>query len=294
MLSILIPIYNFDSSPLLEELAEQSKNIDKPIEIIVYDDHSSIYVEENKNTAQKLNITYKYLERNLGRSMIRNSLARRASNDFLLFLDCDVFPKSRSFIRTYLSQISNNTQVIYGGRTHEIKRAEQNKLRSKYGYYREDKTIEQRNKRPHLSISTNNLLVRKSYFEEILFDESLVTYGHEDTLFAYELKKKQAKILHVDNPVVHENIDENSLFLKKTELALRNLKIIFDAKKIPSTDIKLLRAYKNLKSKKIEGLFNFAFSLFQNKIKKRLISDKNNLFLFEVYKLGYFCKINRK
>lgn len=294
MISILIPIYNFDASALFEKLSEELKLIEESIEIIVFDDHSSSFVNENRKTAEKLNFKYSYLSKNAGRSGIRNSLVKTAKHDFVLFLDGDVIPFSKHFIQNYLNHLNDSTEVIYGGRIHEIREEHRSKLRWKYGYYKEDKTVEQRKTRPYLSISTNNVLVKKSIFKQTYFEKSLKTYGHEDTLFAYELKKKQIRALHIDNPVVHMDIDNNAHFIKKTEMALRNLKIISDANLIPSREIKLLRVYESLKSKKIEKPFALFFTQLQKRIKNRLISDKNNLFLFDVYKLGFFCKINRR
>lgn len=294
MLSILIPIHNFNISPLINNLERQIQKLDYKIEIIVFDDHSTKNVEENKKVAQKFNLKYKYLERNLGRSRIINLLAEHASFDYLLILDCDVFPKSNLFLSNYLTKVNNKTEVIYGGRKHEYKKENTHKLRWKYGYYKEDKTANQRKKNPYLSTLTNNLLIKRSLFESIRFKESITKYGHEDTLFAYELKKKKARIKHIDNPVIHKDIDDDSVFIEKTEMALQNLKIIFDSKLIPAEEIQILRVYEKMKSLKLEGLFTRIFMYFENHIRNRLTSDRNSVTLFNIYKLGYFCKINRK
>ena len=118
MLSILIPIYNFDITQLVVELKKQINNLDNTVEIIAFDDHSSHYIEKNKKTAQKYNLNYDYLERNLGRSRIINLLAKNDNFEYLLILDCDVSPKSNLFLSKYLSEISLETEAIYGGRKH--------------------------------------------------------------------------------------------------------------------------------------------------------------------------------
>jgi hypothetical protein len=294
MLSILIPIYNFDITQLVVELKKQINNLDNTVEIIAFDDHSSHYIEKNKKTAQKYNLNYDYLERNLGRSRIINLLAKNANFEYLLILDCDVSPKSNLFLSKYLSEISLETEAIYGGRKHEFIKENEKKLRWKYGFYKEDKIVLERLKNPYLSLLTNNLLIKKSLFESIRFKETITNYGYEDTLFAYELKKKHANIKHIVNPVIHKDIDENLVFVGKTEMALKNLKTIYRSKLIPSKEIKLLKVYEKLKSFKIERLFTKLFLRFEDNIKKRLISDRNTLFLFTIYKLGYFCKINER
>ncbi|MFN2261829.1 MAG: glycosyltransferase family 2 protein, partial [Psychroflexus sp.] len=105
------------------------------------------------------------------------------------------------------------------------------------------------------------------------------TYGHEDTLFAFELKKKKVNVKHIENPVIHKDIDENSAFIEKTEMALMNLKNIYQSKRISANEIHLLKAYEKLKSWKIENIFTKLFIKYESKIKSRLISDQNNLFL---------------
>lgn len=294
MLSILIPIHNFNISHLIFDLERQIQKLDQNVEIIVFDDHSSSFVEENRKVAQEFNLNYRYLNQNLGRGRIINLLAQHASFDYLLILDCDVMPKSDLFLSNYLSVIDNITEVIYGGREHEFIKENFTKLRWKYGFYKEDKTVDQRLKTPYLSTLTNNLVIKKCLFESIRFRESITKYGHEDTLFAYELKKKQAHIQHVDNPVIHKDIDDNSVFVNKTKMALKNLSIIYESKLIPANEIHLLKAYEKLKSLKLEGIFARTFIYFENHIRNRLTSDRNSVTLFNIYKLGYFCKINRQ
>lgn len=294
MLSILIPAYNFDISPLIKELYHQSLVLNETIEIIVFDDHSNFFVEENRKVAQEFNLNYRYLDQNLGRGRIINLLAEHANFEYLLILDCDVMPNSNSFLTNYLSKITKKTEAIYGGRKHEYSIEHKNKLRWKYGYYKEDKTVVERLKKPYLSTLTNNLLIKKELFEQIKFNEILTKYGHEDTLFAYELKKKRSHIEHINNPVIHKDIDEDSVFIDKNEFSLRNLKTIYDSKLISSDEIQILNVFEKIKSLKLEGIFARTFICFENHIRNRLTSDRNTVTLFNIYKLGYFCKINRQ
>lgn len=293
MLSILIPIYNFEITPLISELQHQISNTNKPVEIITFDDHSNSFIIENKTTAQKFNLNYRYLEQNLGRGQTINLLAKAAKYDYLLILDCDVMPNSSSFLSNYLTKISKETDVIYGGRKHEFSKKNKTNLRWKYGYYYEDKSAKERLKKPYLSTLTNNIIIKKETFEHIRFNEILTKYGHEDTLFAYELKKRKADIKHIDNPVVHKDIDQNSVFVTKNESSLRNLKTIYDLHLIPSNELQILKTYEILKKLKLKNIFTKVFLHFESYIKNRLSSKHNSVLLFNIYKLGYFCKINR-
>lgn len=289
MLSILIPAYNFNVSPLVDELQSQAKKLDELIEIILFDDNSKDYVEENKQIAEKFNLKYKYLEQNLGRSKIRNLLAKHANYEFLLFLDGDVFPKSESFLKTYISFISSETDVIYGGREHEYTEKDKDKLRWKYGYYREDQNAKNRSKTPYLSIITNNLCVKKSVFNSIKFEESLNTYGCEDTLFGFKLKEKNANVLHIENPVIHKDIDNNFVFLSKTRDAWKNLILLENKLLIPKDFRPVQRAYSKLKRFGLVGLCAWMFQTFNSILTKNLTGKSPSLFWFDVYRMLYFC-----
>lgn len=293
MISILIPIYNFDASALLEELFEQSQLVEEEIEIIVYDDHSSKFIKQNEIQAEKLGILYRYLPNNIGRSRIRNEMSNVAKHEFLLFLDGDIFPKSKQFIQAYINHITPNTEVIYGGRIHEDKEEFKHRLRWKYGYFKEDKSVKERQKKPYLSLITNNLLIKKPLFTSIYFEESLSTYGHEDTLLALILKEKQCHCIHIRNPVIHKDIDDNHTFLKKTELALKNLKVLLESNKLNEADIKILKIYKLLQNLGFLSFVQKIFITFEDKLKKYLLRKGGSLLLFDLYKLGYFIKINK-
>ncbi|SDG57653.1 glycosyltransferase [Psychroflexus sediminis] len=293
MISILIPIYNFNASNLLQELFEQSKLIKDKVEIIIYDDHSNVFENVNRITAKKLNFDYSYLANNIGRSKIRNMMANKATSDYLLFLDGDILPKSKKFIQNYLDEIESDTEVIYGGRIHVPDERHQNKLRWKYGYFKEDKTPEQRQKKPYLSLVSNNLLIRKTLFKSIYFEESLTTYGHEDTLLAIQLKARKCNCVHIYNPVIHQDIDENDVFIDKTESALKNLMAIHKTHQLQMNEIKILKVYKSIERFKLKSIAFNLFRLLEKPLKFHLIKNKSNLFLLDVYKLGYFIKISR-
>ena len=76
MLSILLPVYNFDVRKLVKQLHEQGNMLEIPFEIICTDDGSE---EEFKNLNSELeklySVSYQELKNNLGRSKIRNYLS---------------------------------------------------------------------------------------------------------------------------------------------------------------------------------------------------------------------------
>ena len=90
------------------------------------------------------------------------------------------------------------------------------------------KKAAERNKHPHASFSTFNVLIERSVFSKIRFNEELKQYGYEDTLLGYQLKKAGINILHIDNGLIHEGLESNRDFLTKTKLGIENLSKLYD------------------------------------------------------------------
>jgi len=66
-----------------------------------------------------------------------------------------------------------------------------------------------------MMLMLNNTLIKKVCFNLIKFDTNIIKYGHDDTLFAYQVSKLQLHIEHINNPVQHGDIDSNDIFIKK-------------------------------------------------------------------------------
>ena len=117
-LSILIPTYNDMCVHLVASLVEQASQIDGlSYEILVADDGSTS--KETIVANQDIN-TYphcKYLlrEQNIGRSAIRNFLARQAQYDLLLFIDSHMSIVNDDYLSHYLTY--HDRQLTYGGYT---------------------------------------------------------------------------------------------------------------------------------------------------------------------------------
>ena len=88
MLSVCIPVYNFNVTSLVEELSKQVRNLEVQVEIIIIDDCSlEAFRQVNEKACSRE--TYIKLSENIGRSKIRNLFLEHAANEYLLFLDCD-------------------------------------------------------------------------------------------------------------------------------------------------------------------------------------------------------------
>ena len=224
MISVCIPIYNYDVRQLVEELSKQLNQLEVASEIILIDDCSTPEFKKiNEDVCSKFR--YIQLNENVGRAKIRNLFLEYATFDFLLFLDCDSMVMNPDFITNYFQElIQKKHKVICGGRIYPEKWSDKNRmLRWKYGVQSESQSFEIRRLNPNKSFMTNNFLIHRTLLSSIKFDESLTGYGHEDTLFGYLLKINKIEIFHIDNPVLNGDIETNDEFLKKTETGIENL-----------------------------------------------------------------------
>lgn len=301
-LSICIPIYNTCAQSLINSLNNEIEKdeLQSEVEIIVIDDASETEFRKKNRLLSKM-CQYIELEKNIGRSKIRNRFIEYSKGDFLLFLDGDSLIRPISdhpFIFSYLKEIDIQTNCICGGRVYPklsvIKGIELNYL---YGIKKESKSLEERLKHPNRSFMTNNFLIRKSVFEKIRFDEQLTQYGHEDTLFGIHLLEKEITIRQIDNPVLNGHIETNEIFLQKSEQAIENLVIIykqFEDKQLLISHVTILQWVKRLSVFPLRNILLIIFSLTKNRLRRNLIEGKINLRLFDFYKLGLFLRLEKK
>ena len=291
MISICIPVFNFDVRALVGKLSDQLKSANFEGEIVIIDDCSTTEFKAiNKSVCVQQ--TYVELKENVGRSKIRNLFLKYTKYDNLLFLDCDGIVIHENFISNYTLFIENKEyNVVCGGRiydTNSVKR--KHKLRWKYGLKKESQPLDVRLQAPNKSFMTNNFLIRRSLFEQIRFEERINKYGHEDTLFGYMLKQKGLNIDHIDNPILNGDIETNALYLNKTEEGLANLVYIIKYQDYDNDfmeDVSILDFYQNLKSRKQDGVVYFFYKLFGPIIRYLLLKGFVNLKLFQFYKLGF-------
>ena len=294
MLTICIPVYNFDVTPLVNELAKQAAALEPAPELVVIDDCSNQETKKINREVAHLG-TYVELGQNVGRSKIRNLFLGYAQGDYLLFLDCDSLVGLPGFLANYLETTKTKPDVVYGGRIYDpTPPARERMLRWKYGTKRESQPVETRKKHPNKSFMTNNFLIRKEVFEKIKFDERITQYGHEDTLFGFALKKEGIQITHIDNPVVNGDIENNLEYLRKSNEGVQNLANLsqspdFDRRLIH--EIALLHFY--TKSKNFSGLVYTSFWAVKPLIIWLLSKGYICLFLFDFYKLGMFIEYKK-
>lgn len=299
MLSILIPVFNFDIRELVAALHRQATLLHLDFEIRCYDDASDErFYQLNKSVASLDKVIFQRLEKNIGRSAIRNKLASEAAFDNLLFLDCDSRLPDDDFLKRYVEK-TDHESLIYGGRSYEVQPPSDPKkyLRWKYGIGREAIPYSVRVKHPYDSFMTNNFLVPKKTFLKIGLDEEMKGYGHEDTKFGYMLLLQHIPIIHINNPLIHIGLEDTGEFLEKTNEGLKNLLYLYSRQHVPMShlrSIRLLRYYNLLNKSGAKNIFLFFYRMVDSPVEKNLNSAKAKLFFFDLYRLGKITELSRR
>ena len=295
MLSICIPIFNFDVSRLVQDLRFQAEKAGYPFEILLMDDASDEEFRKSNQTLESETVSYVQLNENIGRAKIRNRLAEEAKYPYLLFMDCDSAVASSWYIENYTRFFESET-VCCGGRMYEDKEpTDATWLRWKYGVERECVPAAERRKNPNAGFQTNNFLIHKSLFEKVKFNEDLTGYGHEDTFFGLELLGQGIIIRHIDNPLIHLGLETASDFLEKTEKGIENLHRVemLLLEKYPEyvNHSRLMRSKLFLQKFHLSGLISKLFNIMRKPLKIYLFKKKPSLKIFDFYRLGLLCSI---
>lgn len=289
MLSILIPVYNTKVVKLVKELHAQCLKAKIQFEILVFDDDSKPkYKQFNSEINGILGVNYIEFSENMGRSKIRNRLAKTAMMDHLLFLDADSKIQSKKFIKNYASHLKQN-RIINGGRKYYKKppKAKSKLLHWQYGTKQESRSAQKRNKVPSRYFHTNNFIGPRELILKHPFSEQIQGYGYEDILFGYSLEQSGTEILHIDNPVIHNDLEPLQSFVAKQEQALRNLKRI--SQDHPKLPIKILQLYNTLSDYDLQ---NIALKLLgsPSKLKESLL-EKPSLWNLKKFRLAYCIEL---
>lgn len=306
-LSILLPSYNNVCVSLVQALQRQADalrgKLDKTFryEIIVADDGSTdaACIDANRVIGDMLHCRYLRMEHNVGRAQIRNVLISESCGDYVLLIDSDLFLCDDNYLYRYATSTAD---VVYGGTriggeglVMVDNEANTEHLKGNLRYIYEKKAEPShravfRQLRPNQEISVCNLYARRDIMEAHPFDSRFKAYGYEDVLFGKRLAESGIEVTHIDNPVLINEFEPNSVFVKKTEEAILTL-CRFEQD---------LEGYSNLKTKVAVlgrciplSLFRLWHRIMKNKEKRNLTGPKPSLMLFKLYKLGFFLE-NRK
>ncbi len=294
MISILIPVFNVTVFSLVQELSKQLNSLSIDGEILVFDDHSDLnFRSQNKILNSFENVSYTELDRNFGRTGIRNLLAQNARCEWLLFIDSDSVIIDDKYLSNYfLTIIGQQYDVYSGGRIYQPQQPENCNKRLHWIYGTKRESV----KGAGSVLHSNNFIIRKEVFLELNFPPQIQGYGHEDTWMELELRTKKRKIQFLRNPVLHEGLEDSAVFLEKTKSALRNLLLLpdfFDQKKVSDQ----VRLYKLFYWQNRFGIASIVEALLNTRIRsmeKNLKSCNPSLFFFDCYRLFQLMRLAKK
>jgi glycosyltransferase involved in cell wall biosynthesis len=293
MISILIPTYNYNIIRLVEDLHQQAVDTCVDFEIIVMEDGSTMFLEENTVVNNVEFCRHIVLKENIGRSAVRNRLADEAKYGHLLFLDCDAEVCSSRFVEKYVSFCKEECVVIGGTAYDKNENDPRYSLRLAYGRQREARTaLERSNEHTYHNFATFNFLISASLFQQVRFDESIRGYGHEDTLFGHQLHELGSRFIHIENPLIHKGLDDNETFIRKTEEGTHNLFLLYKTGRYPflADESRLLNTYIRIYKTGLTRLFATTFNIIKPLLHKELCNPSPSLQLYDVYKVLYLCK----
>lgn len=299
MISILIPEHNYICVKLVKDLQRQcAKEFEKgksEYEIIVLDDASEKHLEENRKINDLPYCRLIESKTNLKRAKARNTLISNAKYPYIIMMDSDAEICSENFIHDYIKNIGKS-DIIIGGITYDKKEPDKNKLlRWVYGKKREVRDAKTRNADPYKALQFFNFMSRKHVFEKFHFDEKFKEYGHEDTLMGFTFKQNKISIFHIDNPLIHKGLDNNSIFIKKSlnavEQYFRN-KAFKDHKAVKT--VKIFRYFTYIQKLNLTGILSLIYIKCEKMFIKNLCNKRPSMFIYDIYRLSYMCNKNKQ
>ncbi len=128
---------------------------------------------------------------------------------------------------------------------------------------------------------------------QVSFDETIPNLRHEDTLFSYHLKQHEIPIQHIDNPIYHLGLDSFEKAMQKEHESLFALKNLLDQNLIPLDYLKISRILHTLQKAHLITLVAFFHNITRFFLIRNLASAHPSLFIFDIYRLSYLCKLYR-
>lgn len=294
MISILIPVYNYDCTELLRSLYEQGvamKNDsdihDFDFEIIVVEDGSNNNQTciANRTLMQEIGQRYVHNSENLGSARTRNLLLSLARYPHCVVMDCDALVCTDDFLRRYW-QLRNSADVVCGRIVTPAVCPPGCELRHLYEMQAEGKrSMEYREKHPYHHFTAFNVLFNAYVFRTLKFDERCTEYGYEDALMGLMLQREGYKVIHADIPLIHNGMDENAAFVRKTETSLRVLRRLGEPMQSFS---KISRIERGLRKCGMAPCVYFLLKRFSGRLMSNLLGSHPSLLCFNLYKLYYY------
>ena len=288
-LSVLIPAYNCNCLPLMEQLLPLLQSDVNAYEVIVSDDATTKpeIIKANETINQLPGCRYILKTENAGSAANRNYLGAISQYPLLLFLDCDISIPDRSFLKQYLSTPMDG--VVNGG----ISIIDDVQLHQNLRYRYEKAEIpshtavmRQANRYQHFR--STNFMITRSAFEKCPFDERFTRSGYEDVLYGKMLKQQHINVVHIDNPVLMTKFENNPDYVTKIERSLRTLYTFRNELRGYS---RLLTFVSGIHLSIVRNLIRLWHQVFKKAERRNLCGSRPSLWVFKLYRLGYYLSL---
>ncbi|MBO4487197.1 MAG: glycosyltransferase [Bacteroidaceae bacterium] len=293
MFSILISVFNYDCTELVGELINSCSLAKTDYEIIVGNDCSTDpdVLQALKKIDALPHCRVFNEAHNVGKAYMLYHLADIAIYPYLIIIDSDARLLRDDFIERYLHAATGHDVVSGHVVVLESALRADNRLRYRYEFAAAgERALDYRRRHPYKNLCTINLLIRRSVFLATPFPKDCYQYGYEDTILGIDLEDMGVEIYHIDNPLIHNDIDSNHSFIGKTHKALHVLagldRFYKERIRISRTALKLQRWHLLWAVKVWHRLFGA--------LERRMLMRWPSVTLFNIYKLGYYSLINPK
>jgi glycosyltransferase involved in cell wall biosynthesis len=225
--SVLIPFLRDDPSELLNLLDEEAASVGGAVEIVVLDDGTRDAALTARLTHQirtmVLPVRLITLTANEGRSIGRNRLASAARGGSLLFLDSDMRPDHRRFLRDWADLAAREDPAVAFGGFSLLQAPTDARFAVHRAIAAKSECVPwmERARQPEKYVYTSNLLVRRDVFEAEAFDPGFTGWGWEDVEWAMRVSRRFG-VVHLDNTATHMGLDTVTALAGKYEQSTPN------------------------------------------------------------------------
>lgn len=218
--SLIIPTHNRKDSlrKTLQSVSAQSFPKDK-FEVIVIDDGSQVELDEviKEFSAKNLNIQ-KLVQKRRGPAAARNLGIKNSRGRIVAFTDDDCMLSEKWLKVIYSAHCKNPDLAVIGGRTW-VKR--ENSLKGMLAQLLSNSAMRAKleGKKKIVFFPTSNLSLKRSVFQQVMFDEDIPYAGGEDLEFSWQLYLRGFKFLYLQEAeVLHLRENHFWEFLRQSYL----------------------------------------------------------------------------
>ncbi len=204
MISVIVPTLNsakitIENVAKIQSLCQQEIDI----EIIIVDDGSEEEEFKKLKIIRSSNISIIRHSSNMGRANARNSGAKVAQGKYLLFVDCDCYPKTETFLKAHIDTIDEGADVSLGPIW-----PKGNKFWQHYQHKAMKKRVKAFTEGKKYFMTSANFMIKSIWFKKVGgFDERYQGYGFEDRDLLLRLIKAGAIMKYSPNASVYHDAE---------------------------------------------------------------------------------------